>query len=115
MSRPPVIEPRSLPFVREGLPTLSWTAIGSDTNTNFHADDAYDGFAHTRSVSNNLMIDARLPTQQVIDALAARDVFVGRAWPVWPTHVRVTIGSAADMERFKLAFLEVVANPGPRG
>ncbi|MBI5393663.1 MAG: hypothetical protein HZA91_00020 [Verrucomicrobia bacterium] len=47
-ARPPVIEHRSLPFVREGLPTLSWTAIASDTNSNFHADDAYDGFAHTR-------------------------------------------------------------------
>jgi histidinol-phosphate aminotransferase len=33
---------------------------------------------------------------------------VGRPWPVWPTHVRVSIGSAADMERFKEAFLAVV-------
>jgi hypothetical protein len=28
---------------------------------------------------------------------------------VWPTHVRVSIGSAADMERFKGAFLEVAS------
>jgi histidinol-phosphate aminotransferase len=71
---------------------------------------AEHGFAHTPSVSNKAMVDARMPTQQVIDALAARDVFVGRAWPVWPTHVRVTIGSADDMARFKVAFLEVTAN-----
>ena len=73
------------------------------------------GFAHTPSVSNKLMVDARMPTQQVIDALAARDVFVGRAWPVWPTHVRVTVGSTDDMARFKVAFLEVTANGSPRG
>lgn len=76
---------------------------------------AAHGFAHTRSVSNKLMVDARVPTQQVIDALAARDVFVGRAWPVWPTHVRVTVGSSEDMARFKVAFLEVTANGGARG
>ena len=76
---------------------------------------AAHGFAHTPSVSNKLMIDARMPTQQVIDALAARDVFVGRAWPVWPTHVRVTIGSVDDMAKFKVAFLEVTANGRARG
>jgi histidinol-phosphate/aromatic aminotransferase/cobyric acid decarboxylase-like protein len=73
------------------------------------------GFAHTPSVSNHLMVDARMPTQQVIDALAARDVFVGRAWPVWPTHVRVSVGSADDMARFKAAFLEVTANGNAPG
>ncbi len=73
------------------------------------------GFSHTPSVSNNLMVDARMPTQQVIDALAARDIFVGRAWPIWPTHVRVSVGSAEDMARFKVAFLEVTVNGGARG
>jgi uncharacterized protein (DUF608 family) len=46
--RPPIVEHRALAFQREGLPTLSWTASGSDTNTNFHADDAYDGCVHSR-------------------------------------------------------------------
>jgi histidinol-phosphate aminotransferase len=55
------------------------------------------------------MVDARMPTQQVIDGLASREVFVGRPWAVWPTHVRVSLGSAEDMERFKEAFLEVTA------
>ncbi len=65
------------------------------------------GFAHTASVSNNLMVDARIPTQQVIDGLKKQNIYVGRPWPVWPTHVRISIGSAADMERFKSAFLQV--------
>jgi histidinol-phosphate/aromatic aminotransferase/cobyric acid decarboxylase-like protein len=70
------------------------------------------GFAYTPSVANHLMVDSRRPTKPVIDALAKRGVYVGRPWPVWPTHVRVSIGSAADMERFRAAFLEVVSASG---
>jgi len=66
------------------------------------------GFRYTPSVANHLMVDARLPTLQVIDGLKQRNVYIGRPWPAWPTHVRVSIGSAPDMERFKSAFLAVV-------
>jgi len=69
------------------------------------------GFRYTPSVANHLMVDARRPAPEAIAAMKQRNVYVGRPWPVWPTHVRVSIGSAADMERFKTAFLEVVA-PG---
>jgi histidinol-phosphate aminotransferase len=69
------------------------------------------GFRYTPSVANHLMVDARMPTPEVIAAMKQRNVYVGRQWPVWPTHVRVSIGSAPDMERFKSAFLEVV-RPG---
>jgi len=67
------------------------------------------GFSYTPSVSNKLMVDARMPTQHVVDELKRRHVFVGRPWPVWPTHVRVSLGSRDDMQRFKAAFLEVTA------
>ncbi|MFI5317779.1 MAG: pyridoxal phosphate-dependent aminotransferase [Myxococcota bacterium] len=69
------------------------------------------GFQFTPSVSNNLMVDARMPTPQVIEALKKRSVYVGRPWPVWPTHVRVTVGSTKDMSRFKSAFLDVTSAP----
>jgi histidinol-phosphate/aromatic aminotransferase/cobyric acid decarboxylase-like protein len=67
------------------------------------------GFRYTPSVANHLMVDTRLPTVEVIDGLKQRGVYIGRPWPVWPTHVRVSIGNEADMARFKRAFLEVVA------
>jgi histidinol-phosphate aminotransferase len=70
------------------------------------------GFAYTPSVSNKLMVDARMPTPQVIDGLKQRKVYVGRPWPIWPTHVRVSLGSPSDMERFKAAFLEVTSATG---
>ena len=34
---------------------------------------------------------------------------VGRPWPVWPTHVRVSIGTDDEMARFEGAFLEVTS------
>ena len=66
------------------------------------------GFRYTPSVANHLMVDTRMPTLEVIDGLKRRNVYIGRPWPVWPTHVRVSIGSTSDMERFKTAFLAVV-------
>jgi len=47
-NRPPVLEHRALPFRREGLATLSWTATTSDTNSNLNMTDAYDGYPHSR-------------------------------------------------------------------
>jgi histidinol-phosphate aminotransferase len=67
------------------------------------------GFRYTPSVANHLMVDARMPTVEVIEGLKQRNVYIGRPWPVWPTHVRVSVGSAPDMERFKSAFLAVVS------
>ena len=67
--RPAIIEHHAFPFQREGMPTLAWTAIGSDTNSNFHADDAYDGYAQTRwesstPASTNLWWQLDLGAQQ---------------------------------------------------
>lgn len=67
------------------------------------------GFQYTPSVANHLMVDARMPTTDVIEGLKKEGVYVGRPWPVWPTHVRVTIGNAADMKRFEKAFLVVTS------
>ena len=70
------------------------------------------GYKYTPSASNCFMLDARRPTKEVIDAMAARNVYIGRAWPVWPTHVRITLGSKAEMEKFQAAFREVMqGNP----
>lgn len=67
------------------------------------------GYRYTPSVANHLMVDVRRPTTEVIEALKQRKVYVGRPWPVWPTHVRISVGSADDMERFKAAFTDVLS------
>ena len=41
----------------------------------------------------------------------ARACLVGRPWPVWPTHVRITVGTADEMSRFRTAFQQVMEKP----
>jgi histidinol-phosphate aminotransferase len=66
-------------------------------------------FAYIESVSNKVMVDVRRPGRDVIMALRQENVFIGRVWPSRPTHVRVSIGTAEEMARFKTAFLKVTA------
>ena len=62
------------------------------------------GWRYTRSVSNCFMIDTGVPARQVIDAMQARNVYIGRVWPAVPTHVRITVGTAEEMAQFQTAF-----------
>ena len=68
------------------------------------------GYSYTPSQSNCFMLDARRPSKEVIDAMAKRNVYIGRPWPVWPTHVRVTVGTQPEMEAFQSAFDAVMKN-----
>ena len=67
-----------------------------------------NGYSYIPSVSNCFMLDTKRPTKEIIDAMAARNVFIGRAWPVWPTHVRITVGTKSEMDKFQAAFHEVM-------
>ena len=67
-----------------------------------------NGYSYVPSTSNCFMLDTKRPTKEVIDAMAARNVFIGRAWPAWPTHVRITVGTQPEMERFQAVFHEVM-------
>lgn len=60
------------------------------------------------SVSNKFMVDVKRPGQEVVQAMAAEKVYIGRIWPIWPTYVRVTVGSREDMQKFKTAFEKVM-------
>jgi histidinol-phosphate aminotransferase len=61
------------------------------------------------SVSNCFMVDVKKPGAEVVKAMAAEKVYIGRVWPAWPTHVRVTVGTAPEMEKFKTALTKVLA------
>ncbi len=69
---------------------------------------AKHGYTFTPSVSNKFMLDVRRPGPEVARALAAQKVYIGRSWPTMPTHVRVTVGTRDEMEKFKTAFLKVM-------
>lgn len=67
------------------------------------------GLSHTPSQANFFMVETKRPAIQVIDALAQQNVFIGRVFPALPTHVRVTVGTRADMESFEAAFERVMS------
>ena len=69
---------------------------------------AQSGYKATKSASNCFMVDVGRPGKQVISAMAQHGVIVGRTWSAWPNHVRVTVGTRAEMARFKDAFHAVV-------
>ena len=57
------------------------------------------------------MVDTGRPGRQVITAMRQQDVFIGRTWPVWPTYVRITVGTPHEMEAFQTAFAKVMSTP----
>jgi histidinol-phosphate aminotransferase len=68
-----------------------------------------NGYTVTPSESNCFMLDTKRPGKQVYAAMAAKEIYIGRIWPAWPTYVRVTVGSHDEMLAFRSAFHEVMA------
>src|ERR1700730_3328331 len=66
-------------------------------------------FTYVPSVSNKFMVDTKRPGGQIVEAMAAEKVYIGRVWPAWPTYVRVSVGTKEEMAKFKTAFLKVMA------
>jgi histidinol-phosphate aminotransferase len=76
---------------------------------------ASQGYSYVPSLSNCFMLDAKRPAKEVIDAMAKRNVYIGRSWPVWPTHVRITVGTQPEMDAFHEAFQAVMKNSTTTG
>jgi histidinol-phosphate aminotransferase len=68
-----------------------------------------NNFKYVASVSNCFMVDVGRPGQQIVQAMVKEKVVVGRVWKSWPNHVRVTVGTQAEMDKFKTAFAKVMA------
>lgn len=68
-----------------------------------------NNFQFVSSVSNKFMVDVKRPGRDVVSAMYREKVMIGRVWPSWPTHVRVSIGTREEMARFKTAFSKVMA------
>jgi len=67
-----------------------------------------NGYSYIPSESNCFMLDTKRPGKQVIDAMAQQNVFIGRIWPVMPTHVRITVGTRDEMQQFQTTFQKVM-------
>ena len=66
-------------------------------------------FTYVPSMSNCFMVNVKRPGMEIIEALRNEKVYIGRVWPSWPTYVRVTVGLQSEMDKFKTAFLKVMA------
>ncbi len=67
-----------------------------------------NGYTYIPSESNCFLLDTKRPGKQVIDAMAAQKVFIGRVWPIMPTWARITVGTRDEMERFQTAYQRVM-------
>ncbi|AUW59823.1 aminotransferase [Sphingobium sp. SCG-1] len=64
---------------------------------------------HAGSEANMFMLDWKTkPAKEMQAALLAQNVQIGRSWEIWPTVSRVTVGSAEEMSKFKVALDKVL-------
>ena len=69
-----------------------------------------NGYACTPSEINCFMVDVKRPGKEVLAAMAAREIYIGRIWPAWPTQVRITVGTHDEMMAFRKAFTDVMSS-----
>jgi len=63
------------------------------------------------SETNFFMVHIRRPVVPVIEAFRKRGVLVGRAFPPMLDYLRVSVGTADEMDRFLAAFKEIFSAP----
>ena len=67
------------------------------------------GFTVLPSETNFFMVHLRREVGPVVDAFRERGVLVGRSFPPLTQHLRVSVGTAAEMDRFLGAFRQIMA------
>ena len=66
------------------------------------------GYAVIPSDTNFFMVHLKRPVQPVVDEFRKRGVAVGRPFPPMLEHLRVSIGTPEEMDRFMAAWKEIV-------
>jgi histidinol-phosphate aminotransferase len=66
------------------------------------------GYSYIPSQANFFLLDAKRPGKELRDAMAKENVMIGRSWPIMPTHVRVTVGTQEEMEKFQAGLQKVM-------
>ena len=65
---------------------------------------------HPGSQANMFMVDWKTkPAKDMQAAILAKNVQIGRNWPIWPTVSRVSVGSPTEMKTFCSAVDSVIA------
>jgi len=102
----------ALAAARASLADAGYVAEGvkrnAATKTQVLAELRRLGYQTVPSQTNFVMIDTRKDVVPTIKALRDRGVEVGRLFPALPQHLRVTVGTPAQMKRFLEAFAAVM-------
>lgn len=61
------------------------------------------------SETNFFVMEVGSPGADFARDMASNKVFIGRVWPIWPTKVRVTVGTQEEMNKFKAAYEKITA------
>ncbi len=69
------------------------------------------GYEVIPSQTNFFMVGLRREVQPVIAAFRDEGVLVGRPFPPMTQHLRVSVGTAEEMDRFMVAFKKIMAAP----
>jgi histidinol-phosphate aminotransferase len=72
---------------------------------------AANNYRFIPSQTNCFMLDAGRPGREVMAAMAQRNVYIGRVWPIMPNWVRITVGTRSEMDQFQTAWKEVMTAP----
>lgn len=83
-------------------------AINAAVRSNVFAWLDRQKYPYIPSQTNFFMLDTQRNGNAVIAAMAAKGVYIGRTWPIWPSRVRITVGTQAEMERFQQAYRQVM-------
>ena len=69
-----------------------------------------NNYSFIPSVSNCFMLQTNRPGHEVMAAMAKKGVYIGRVWPIMPTYVRITVGTHTEMQKFQVAFKDVMSS-----
>ncbi len=69
------------------------------------------GYTVIPSETNFFMVHLRRPVVPVIAEFQQKGVLVGRPFPPMNQHLRVSIGTADEMDRFMVAFKDIMSRP----
>jgi histidinol-phosphate aminotransferase len=89
--------------------------INTDIRTETFEWLTANNYSFIPSETNCFMLQTNRPGKEVMAAMAKRNVYIGRVWPIMPTYVRITVGTRSEMQKFQVAFKEVMSTSSTAG
>jgi histidinol-phosphate aminotransferase len=66
------------------------------------------GISFVPSQGNFFMMEVKQKGEDFAQKMANEKIIIGRIWPVWPTKVRVTVGTMEEMTKFNQAVAKIM-------